>query len=507
MDALHQSILDALGTHTATSSEQLTVDNAVALVQDTVRAAVATFAYTWNQGHRDILLRLPLELRVDCLDLLHRNSLLSVSHVSRDWRATALSGPQLWNSFQFPRSMYRQDDILALLDTMLQRSSPGPFDFFWIHNVRMSSDVVALLTAHAARLRRVVVTGQDHKVLSSLLDRPMQLLQTLEAVNLYGPFKISKTWNDQSVPLLRALELYSIRLPPKIIPLRMITSLSLETCADCRHIFDAFPCVQTVELRGVTHSSHLPSEFPQSLLSFSMLSLDPDEDNSFHLRTSNWRRLQYMKMHSVDPGVPIHWFANGLAQRWNMAIKVLYDAGTTANIRMRNAEGHKLYVSTNYCDFRDCRFANSAGDLHHLTTLVLHEPHLLLHSMRDLTLSALTTLTFRMDSEPRTEDWPGDGENALSVPALEKLSFIYSVQHDIDVSRTMSTLQLIPSILTLGETPFETLLIVGRGVLALGPEEDFAFALEFCELVEFEDTALDHTEELPADIAANANTG
>ncbi|KZV91139.1 hypothetical protein EXIGLDRAFT_770198 [Exidia glandulosa HHB12029] len=158
-------------------------------------------------------------------------------------------------------------------------------------------------------------------------------------------------------------------------------------------------------------------------------------------------------------------------------------------------------------DVRSVQHKVISSDLHHLTTLVLHEPHLLLHAMRDLTLPALRTLTFRMDSEPRTEEWPGDGENALSVPALENLSFIYSVQHDIDVSRTMSTLQLVPSILTLGETPFETLLIVGRGVLALGPEEDFAFALEFCELVEFEDTALDHTEELPADIAANANTG
>ncbi|KZV91129.1 hypothetical protein EXIGLDRAFT_837333 [Exidia glandulosa HHB12029] len=479
------SVLDALETR---NDEPPSIDCAIVSTMD------PDFAQSWNRTHADLLQRFPLELRVSCLRWLEPEDVLSVSHVSRDWRATSLSEPILWDSFNLSLSIRTIGAVGDCIDAMLHRSRSVPFDFSWFRGARMSARVMALLIEHASRFRHVVLYNQSGSFVSNMLDRPMLYLRTLEATGLDGPVQISATWNDSTVPHLRTLTLPGILFPDNLAPISSVRSLTLENTDNCRRLFETFPNVQTVNLQGVTSSTTLlPLELPRSLVSFSISAGTDDDDHSIILQSSRWRRLRNMHLHSMSVALSVHWFTNNLAGGWKLTLRCLsYD---TVVIKMEDDEQHTLHNSIPYRYFRAVRFADLEIHLTQLTALTLAKPDEIISCTYGLTLPALRFFTLRLNNERETywlRNWLLPRADALSAPALRVLTFQYPQHRTVVVSVALAVISGVPSIIATGDHPFPTLQFVGAGASVLC-KQGIYFEWNFCEQIELEDTATGST--------------
>lgn len=304
-EAVYSYIQGLLTTSVQSEPSCIRVDSLLELVKSAVQDACFDFAKTWNNERPGPMLeRLPAEILSSCFRRLRFHDRVSVSHVSRSWRAAALADPLLWTTF----SRTEPDDIedqktrkmIAQLSVMLERSRPAPFSlrvpksnrgFF-----RLEERIFHVAGPEFARIQFFEGSFEIYKRLNHD-GAAMPHLRAMKLITKPGSydsvFSLPSTWGSTGAPNLRQLDLDgpSLSIPSDCAPLKALTHLTFycppslddfahghqETLA---YLFDCCPNLVVLEVRGVTDTTCFPAgPMPTTIERVSLYAADGNRVN------------------------------------------------------------------------------------------------------------------------------------------------------------------------------------------------------------------------------------
>ncbi|KZV91132.1 hypothetical protein EXIGLDRAFT_837334 [Exidia glandulosa HHB12029] len=460
-----------------------------------IDSALADVTQLSNERRMDLLPRLPPELQVSCLELLRIDERFIASHVSRTWRAVALSSPTLWASYEAAQFK----DLEPSLATVLLRSQSVPFDFTWNPrrpSLKMSPILGDMLHAHALRLRHVRFPTSHQApsdFLSSLLNRATPELRTLDAWSLDDEIRLPESWSSRAMTRLRSLMLGSAILPSRIQAVSSVTSLGLNAPRDCRDLFSWFPCVQEVLLYDVWSTTQLPYELARSTTSFSIYSdAHSRSDHSIQLQALRWRLVPWMRIESAIISGPLEWFTARAGDCWDMTLFLGCFPPSPLNFVMtlraeNKTELHVVIPSNGFFDQTTSIHPHWGINLTRLTldSISWQLPLLVQHIRTLPSLLSLTLLLVHgLDiSAQELRSW----NDSISVPVLRELVLEYSVISSTE--NVVQFVQTVPVFLFWGDRRLEMLRLLGPGIAQLR-ESDLPFASTFCDTLRLERTKL-----------------
>ncbi|KZV91126.1 hypothetical protein EXIGLDRAFT_103510 [Exidia glandulosa HHB12029] len=460
----------------------------------TIDGALADVAHAWNERHMDPLRRLPAELHVSCLQWLEVHELFTASHVSRHWRAIAVSEPTLWDSYD--TGPFK--DVEQSLKAVLHRSRSVPFDFTWssyyTYTSEMSPMLGDMLLEHAFRLRRVRLRESTVPAafLLSLLTSATPQLCTLEAWTR-EPLQLPDSMSSHTLPRLTSLMLERTILPTCIQAVSSVISLHLQVLPDCRHVFLLFPCVQDVTLDGVMSTTILPHELPQSLTSIEVFSDHLGrEDHSEQLLSSGWRLVPHMRVDSTSILRPLQWFTARTNDRWRMTMTMLVPAGrNSVEMTLLAEEDAALHVFMPYDAFLiETGLEYQGCWTGYITRLTIDG---VLDSLPKLVvriqmLPSLLSLTLRLTQAYDVAAQQLISRNVtISVPVMQDLVLDYASSAKLTAEEMVQFAETVPAFLSWGNRRPLHLVGPGIGRIAQLPRNDLSFASTVCETLRFKD--------------------
>lgn len=186
-----------------------------------------------------------------CFALLPFRDRISVSHVSRFWRATALSCPAIWRDIQIPRCA----DPAEVLKMALSRAGKLALDVSYLPG-KPSPDpgVYVALAAHMDRFRSIAWGCTTD---GGALDVPAPLLESFETqVSLHIPENVLGGKPSR----LQRLHLGDLFLPASCPALSTVIDLKAKIPTEpadairFRALFDLCPHLESLELEYVQHA-------------------------------------------------------------------------------------------------------------------------------------------------------------------------------------------------------------------------------------------------------------
>ncbi|KZV81849.1 hypothetical protein EXIGLDRAFT_844273 [Exidia glandulosa HHB12029] len=402
------------------------VDDFAAILQTAVRVAVANFANAWNRDHSAITIRLPPEVLSKCFAWLEPTERVKATHISRAWRAIALSEPTLWALFK-PRNQALH--LSEYLTTLLARSGDVPFDLRWYPP---SFDCIS---QHLHRIRSLVLqTGTDdfQKVLES--SDSMASLRHLSVAHSYDPhglarrFKVPQRW----VPNLSSLAVTALVLPRHPFSDLRFLSFALDPQTDARDLWRIVPRLEILTVREISSDSLFPEgPAPGSLRSI-ILNAAHWYPVDYSALIASWRlsapghQLQVQPSRTLQPFVEL--FTRSHKDLWEMSVGLVLDSvslttqtGVSYDVLLRNSE---LAVD----DFTTA-IVPLAPFLSRLSSLNIYGRHMAALVDMSLNLPALAELTVTLgdDPLPRLHDFHG----VLAVSKFSRLHLaFYSLNKD-----------------------------------------------------------------------------
>ncbi|KZV91130.1 hypothetical protein EXIGLDRAFT_770190 [Exidia glandulosa HHB12029] len=421
---------------------------------------------------------------MSCLRWLTIKQLIAASHVSRDWRAIAISEPSLWTTFYAAPFQ----DIEGALEAALSRARSAPFDVSWDTHFEMSPRVCALLVEHASHLRSLSFPVRDAPtdLLSILLELSMPHFCVLEAESLDDALQLPNSFRNQ--PRLRSLTLGEVLLPPRMQAVLSVTSLSLLAPPDCLRLFQFFPRVQDVTLTHVTTATLLPRKLAQSILSLD-ISHDPSsywqaQDHSLFLENLEWHLISRMRIESTNILRPVDWFSARTNGEWRMTV-TSYSMAEVVNVALE-AEDAALHISMHINHVR----ADTSNWTANLTTLTLEGVKISLGFLARRTFPSLRSFTLRFNTWDAPSNMAMTGyltTHAFSVPLLQDLNLDFGKCPSYTAVWGLTQLiQGLSVMLSLGERRLGTIHIIGSFLSQL-TLTNLSFAKALCDTLRLDD--------------------
>ncbi|EJD40699.1 hypothetical protein AURDEDRAFT_115820 [Auricularia subglabra TFB-10046 SS5] len=288
LDTARAAVYDYIQTLLTSGAKQESpsthIDKLVETIRSAVHDACADFAVKWNNERAGLALeRLPAELLTMCFRKLWFYDLVSVSHVSRKWRAAALADSVLWTTFSRtdPGNIKEQSTrkMIAQLTTMLERSRPSPFTL----RLPRTADGFHLLEEYVTdvvgpELARIQLYDGSFEIYDSLNQNGADMPH-LESLTLFTKswvftpvWNLPPTWGSTGAPYLSRLELDgpALSIPSPCAPLSALTHVKFH-CAPAlddddfmpppptfTSLFQCCPNLVALEIRGVTEATKLP---------------------------------------------------------------------------------------------------------------------------------------------------------------------------------------------------------------------------------------------------------
>ncbi|EJD36757.1 hypothetical protein AURDEDRAFT_139986 [Auricularia subglabra TFB-10046 SS5] len=288
------------------------IDKLVETIRSAVHDACADFAGKWNTERAGLAPeRLPAELLTMCFRKLRFYDLVSVSHVSRKWRAAALADSVLWTTFSRtdPGNIKEQSTrkMIAQLTTMLERSRPSPFTL----RLPRTSEGFHLLKERITdvvgpELARIQLYDGSFEIYDSLnqngADMPhLESLTLFTKSRIFTPvWDLPPTWGSTGAPYLSRLELDgpALSIPSPCASFSALTHLkfycapALDPSMPPPHtftsLFQCCPNLVALEIRGVTEATRLPpGPIPLTLDTVSLYGVD-GQPISYGLLLERW---------------------------------------------------------------------------------------------------------------------------------------------------------------------------------------------------------------------------
>ncbi|KZV81845.1 hypothetical protein EXIGLDRAFT_844269 [Exidia glandulosa HHB12029] len=262
------------------------VMNGTRAFQASVREVIDAFSYTWNRT-KSVTAQLPVEVLLACFEWLEPQDRLTVTHVSRDWRAIAIAEPTLWTAL-VPTDPYHAS--ADYFETLLRRSHSLPFDIECPVPAIYPLQHTGRENLH--RIRTLVLFDIDKDTWELFRDAAgvMVSLRHLtltrdsrvydDAISELEHFRVPPAW----VPNLHSMKGSGFELPtgPDSSPFLSLRHFSGTLCweADLTDMFTFMPRLETLLLEDVvTSDSEANVTFPTGPL--------PSNLRSVSLRTEN----------------------------------------------------------------------------------------------------------------------------------------------------------------------------------------------------------------------------
>ncbi|EJD40697.1 hypothetical protein AURDEDRAFT_170322 [Auricularia subglabra TFB-10046 SS5] len=278
--AVYEYIRRALSDAARNQPSSYITEQTLRTVRSAVQDACADFAETWNsESVGAVAEQLPTEVLVMCFRAAPFEDRVSASHVSRKWRAIALSEHSLWATFRrtgrVDPSSRDDDKLLSQLAAMLDRSRPFPFTLQLPSPSRgyrsYAERIATLLKPDFARMRDFDGPLDLYKRLNPTALPHLKFLRlvTEKYRGSQDTFEVPRDWAVHGAPLSR-LELHAPNfiVSPNCIPSTTLTHVCFSPTDDSYyvHLFRWCPNVSSLELRGLVDSSALPlAPVPPSL--------------------------------------------------------------------------------------------------------------------------------------------------------------------------------------------------------------------------------------------------
>ncbi|KZV90472.1 hypothetical protein EXIGLDRAFT_720328 [Exidia glandulosa HHB12029] len=245
-------------------------------LQASVREAIDAFSYSWNRT-KSVTAELPLEVLLACFEWLEPQDRLTVTHVSRDWRAVAIAEPTLWTALVPTDPAWFSADYF---ETLLRRSHSLPFDiecpvpaiYPLQHNGRENLHRIRTLVISDIYRATWVFFRDAAGVMVSL--RHLTLMSDSRTLSVYEDaiselehFHVPPAW----VPILHSMTGYGFELPtrPDSSPFLSLRHFSGSLCweADLTDMFTWMPRLETLRLEYIDTSDPVRSlTFPKGPL-------------------------------------------------------------------------------------------------------------------------------------------------------------------------------------------------------------------------------------------------
>lgn len=367
-------------------------------MQACVNAAVADVTQRWNRLNEDPVQCLPDELRVACFARLNLRNRIAVSHVSRSWRASALSAPLLWNSFDIRGRDELPDYAEDKLRAMLDRSQSADFHFKWACHAPITNGLLALVLSATLRMQSLALYYQHASTITPFLARPAPRMRLLTVSAASGELPIPRRWAGDVPPPLQEMRLERVSLPEDMQPLLSLRSLSCEPPRDARRLFLLCPNVQHVILNGVEASYVLPTSVPSGLKTIGVYapreSTPTDRHDLFSLvRPWQGHRFEKLGFTSRSMIAAVDFFLAGATLPWELRLECLHFPNVVATLQ--DNDDRRVIVHMKEVDFERTPAGELASHLRSLTSLSLQfsDTFLVLWRNARVTLPSLICLS------------------------------------------------------------------------------------------------------------------
>ncbi|EJD39786.1 hypothetical protein AURDEDRAFT_128116 [Auricularia subglabra TFB-10046 SS5] len=255
----------------------------------------------------NVLKTVPDELLAHCFTFLPFNGRMVVSHVSRHWRAIALSNPAVWADLDVRDSPKRTRHELFRM--ALARTGDHPVDLRGSARTERDRDSIVRqgLQEHLHHIRHIYWTlPADSLPLTS----SAPLLETLYGIHYQ--LAVPSDFLGGSPQRLRTLHVSHVLLPDHCPALSTVTTLRLagptrlEEARTLGGLFGLFPALQSLRIDGLHewYADYLPARPPPaSLRTLELSTLDREYD--LIPRYAKWRtdglRIVKLEQGTSDP--------------------------------------------------------------------------------------------------------------------------------------------------------------------------------------------------------------
>ncbi|EJD40224.1 hypothetical protein AURDEDRAFT_170605 [Auricularia subglabra TFB-10046 SS5] len=306
--------------------------------------AVADVLESWNTMHSDPVMSLPTELVNECFRLLVFRDRIAASHVSRGWRAAALTDGFLWNSAVTPPGQLRtwfgkgpappprpvRRIALEKHLALLERSAPLPFTLSWAGGPKtpfMPPELVTVVVQNMTRMQvlNLEITEPD---MLRMFNCAVPVLRSFTSSSAVDSCDLPVRWGADRAPMLEALLLGFVCVPKNVQPMPALRSFSctrLYAVSERKfRLFDIFPALCSLRIGFVSYGVlDLISDPPASLTD---IILGPGTgysalDAAPFLRACGrleLRRLQIQDINSMLDAMEL--FAKTFPGTWRMAL-------------------------------------------------------------------------------------------------------------------------------------------------------------------------------------------
>ncbi|EJD43172.1 hypothetical protein AURDEDRAFT_126064 [Auricularia subglabra TFB-10046 SS5] len=379
-----QSLLGSAGNREPSSA---VVEGLLDTVRSAVHAACADFAEGWNREHGcPVVDCLPVEILTMCFHEAQFEARITASHVSRKWRAVALSDGALWSTYR--RKEPKVDStgptkaMVIQLSALLERSRPYPFNFilpeFGPRLHVLEGPLSAALYSERGRVQEYdgpfcIFQGMRPENAPMPALRSLRLTCPMHKASFTTTrdkriFNLPRCWGDTSGSpmMLSEIDLVGMVLGAQLSgpPLTALTRLTFHAApraAVYMSLFQRCPNLVSLYLRDVRDATPLPQgPLPPSLQTVSLYHCDGSRTD-FTASLDPWRGcvIPQLELHgSSTISQPLAFFLPWCAGPVAMTV-------TRNSISMRpQTENHPLHTAYPYSwsgdDFHALRGACAA---------------------------------------------------------------------------------------------------------------------------------------------------
>ncbi|EJD43671.1 hypothetical protein AURDEDRAFT_125795 [Auricularia subglabra TFB-10046 SS5] len=275
------------------------INNVFGLVMETTKRALRDSMSVSNR--QSISYRISPEVLASCFAFLPLVDCIRVSHVSRHWRAVAVSCPSLWTEIIME---CRSPDCLEFLKTILGRARQAPVELkVRSYDASMDETCKSILQPHLHHARYIDRTG-DLDLESLGIGRALRYLHVRgHSLHPEGSqaLEIPEDFLGGSARQLRSIRFQRVRLPRVCPALSTLVALHVADLAkpvdavSFRYLFELCPRLESLTLNGLisAYAHMLPSgPAPETLQSLFLGTRDANYDLGRHYTAWQAPRLR-----------------------------------------------------------------------------------------------------------------------------------------------------------------------------------------------------------------------